>query len=383
MQSHSFAGASSELEAIFAQVRASAPSIVMFFAAPRLLADHDFVQRLKKETQGITVIGCSTAGEITKTGGRSDGFTALSITFDHTEVRTAHQVMPSLESGYSAGEALADLLKGPKLKAVILFAPGIDVNGSAIIDGLASSLGRGVSISGGLAADETSFRETYTLLNGEITTRDIVAVAFYGEHVVVSCGSEGGWRPFGPARRVTKSEGNILYELDNKPALQLYKHYLGDKARQLPASGLSYPFAILRADRTTSGVIRSALNIDHDRESIILAGNIEQGSQVCLMHADTAALTQGAAQAAAEALRTHAGPEEGGCALLVSCIGRKIVLGIDVDDEIESVADSLLPEIPMAGFYAYGEICSYAGTGKTELHNQTMTITYITEKQGA
>ncbi|HAX91376.1 MAG TPA: hypothetical protein DCY07_04110, partial [Rhodospirillaceae bacterium] len=156
----------------------------------------------------------------------------------------------------------------------------------------------------------------------------------------------------------------------------------GDKAQDLPASGLSYPFAILRGDRTTSGVIRSALNIDHDTESLILAGDVPLGCQVCLMHADTDALVQGAAQAAAEALRTHAGPEENGCAIVVSCVGRRVILGIDVDDEIEAVMDSFLPETPIAGYYSYGEICSYVGTGKTELHNQTMTITYITEKSG-
>lgn len=383
MKSFSFAGVSSELETVLGQVRAVSPSIVFFFAAPNLFADKDFTDRLKTESQGLSIIGCSTAGEIVSTGTRQGGFAILAIAFECTDVRTAHCTLHSLKDSYSAGEALADLLKGPKLKAVFVFSPGVDANGSEVIDGLSSSLGRGVSISGGLAADETGFKQTYTYLNGEVTNREIVAVAFYGEHVVVSCGSEGGWRPFGPARRVTKSEGNILYELDNKPALQLYKHYLGDKARQLPASGLSYPFAVLRADRTTSGVIRSALNIDHEAESIILAGNIEQGSQVCLMHADTAALTQGAAQAAAEALRMHGGPEENGCALLVSCVGRKIVYGIDVDEEVEAVTDSFLPETPLAGFYAYGEICSNNGTGKTELHNQTMTITYITENKGA
>ncbi|MDD3181815.1 MAG: FIST N-terminal domain-containing protein [Alphaproteobacteria bacterium] len=382
MQSLSLVGTKTELEAAFGKVRALSPSVTFFFAAPVLFSDDDFMRRLIEVSKDLCIIGCSTAGEIANKGVLEGGFSILSIAFAHTEVRVAHCPIPTMGDCLLSGEALADMLMGPKLKSVVVFAPGIDVNGSAIIEGLSNILGRHVLLVGGLASDEVSFKQTYTFLNGKVSTRDAVAVGLYGDHVIVSCGSEGGWRPFGPARRVTKADKNILYELDNKPALQLYKKYLGDKARNLPASGLSYPFAILREDRTTSGVIRSALNINHDEESIILAGNIEEGSQVCLMHADTGALTQGAAQAAAEALRTHAGPEEGGCALLVSFVGRKVVLGIDIDDEIEAVVDSLLPEIPVAGFYAYGEICSDVSTGQTELHNQTMTITYITESMG-
>jgi len=380
MQSFSLTNATGKFEEDVQKINAFQPSITFLFASPCALRDQKFVQVYKEQMKGTALIGCSTAGEIAVEGYCKDGYSFLAIKFDSTEVRTVkHKVVEN--DSFATGESLAELLKGPKLKAVIVYSPGLGANGSALIDGMVACLGHGIQISGGLAADGLDFKITSTLYNGEIATDHVVAVGFYGDSVVVSCGSEGGWRPFGQARRVTKAEGNILYELDQKPALQLYKQYLGDKARFLPASGMSYPFAILRGDRSTSGVIRSALNIDHEHESLILAGNIEQGCQVCLMHADTDALTQGAAQAAAEALRTHMGPEEGGCALLVSCVGRLVVLGIDVDDEIEAVKDSFLPGIPFAGYYAYGEICSYAGTGRIELHNQTMTITYITETQ--
>jgi len=381
MKSISLALPKDKFQEALQQVKAIEPSIVFFFASPKLFRDESFLSEMKEHFKGQKVIGCSTASEVSAQGVIKDSFSLLAISFERTETRTVKYPLSSRLDSYKAGEAIGELLKGPKLKAVFVQAPGVDVNGSAIVDGIMAQLGKSVMISGGLAADDTSFKETFTICDDVITTDHIVAVGFYGDHVVVSHGSEGGWRPFGPARRVTKADGNVLYELDNKPVLQLYRQYLGDKARQLPASGLSYPFAILRADRTTSGLIRTALAIDHEKESLILAGNIEQGCQVCLMHADTSALTQGAAQAAAEALRTHAGPEEGGCALLVSCVGRLVVLGIDVDDEIEAVVDSFLPGIPIAGYYAYGEICSNAGTGRSELHNQTMTITYITELQ--
>ena len=364
------------------EARAINPSIIFLFATPSLFQDENFIQEIKTGTAGTKIVGCSTAGEISSAGVLQDSFSLLAIAFETTEVRTVKFKLAATEDSYFAGEGLGESLKGPKLKAVFVLGPGTNVNGTSILEGLIARLGKNIMISGGLAADKTNFCKTFTLCDGSVFDDHAVAVGLYGDDVSISCGSEGGWRPFGPARRVTKAVNNILYELDNKPALQLYKQYLGDKARFLPASGLSYPFAILRADRTTSGVIRSALAIDHEKESLIMAGNIEQGCQVCLMHADTGALTQGAAQAAAEALRTHEGPEENGCALIASCVGRLVVYGIDVDDEVEAVVDSFLPGTPLAGFYAYGEICSYTTTGRAELHNQTMTITYITERKG-
>ncbi len=358
------------------------PSVVFLFAAPSFFRDAKLVSEVKTRLADVPFIGCSTSGEISNDGVLKESVSFMAIHFDKTSVRTACTPSAKREDCYAAGKKLAESLKAPGLSAVFVLGPGTNVNGSGLVDGVVDCLGRDIVVSGGLAGDETDFNQTYTFCSSDVFSDHAIAVGLYGDAVRVSCGSEGGWRPFGAVRRVTKSEANVLYEIDGKPALQLYKQYLGEKARELPASGLSYPFAILRDDRTTSGIIRSALDIDHEKESIILAGDIPEGCQVCLMHADTAALTQGAAQAAAEALRTHNGPEENGCALVVSCIGRKIVYGIDAEEEVETVMDSFLPSTPIAGFYAYGEICSYPGTGRAELHNQNMAITYITEYEG-
>ncbi len=365
-----------------AEVLAIDPSLILLFAAPSLWRDQEFVHNVMTLTKGTMILGCSTAGEIGREGLSQKSFSMLAMHFDKTQVKLVHAPLEKAEESSAAGAALAEHLKAHDLKAVLVFGTGSHVNGSGLVAGMNNVLGRNVLITGGLAADDLDFKETFTLCNDLLSTDHVVAVGLYGDSIIVSCGSEGGWRPFGPTRRVTKADNNILYELDGKPALQLYKQYLGDKAKYLPASGLAYSFAILRNDRTTSGVIRSALAIDHEKGALILAGDIPQGCQVCLMHTDTDALVQGAAQAAAEALRTHAGSEENGCALVVSFVGRRIILGIDVDEEIEAVSDSFLPDTPLAGYYSYGEICSYTATGRTELHNQTMTITYITEKSG-
>ncbi len=381
MKSVAAARKKGDLAEAFDEVLAIEPSALVLFAAPSILRDEEAVDLIRKRIAGSVVIGCSTSGEISGQGLLEDGLSLIGFHFDTGGVRAASRQLVSARDSFAVGQALGEELKAPDLKAVFVLAPGTQVNGSALADGLNACLGRNVIISGGLAGDGMAFKQTTTLCCDGFFPDRVVAIGLYGEKIVVSCGSEGGWRPFGPARRVTKSDGNLLYELDGKPALQLYKQYLGEKASQLPASGISYPFAILRSDRTTSGLIRSALDVDQENEVLIMAGDIPQGCQVCLMHADTGALIQGAAQAAAEALRTHAGPEEGGCALVVNCVGRKMVLGIDADEEIEAVVDSFLPGTPLAGYYSYGEICSYGSTGRTELHNQTMTITYINERR--
>ncbi len=380
MKTISLIGGKGELPQALEKALALEPSVLFLFAAPSLLRDEETLTLLRSRGRGLNLVGCSTAGEIANEGVGEKGFSLLAIHFEETRVRLASCRLANGKDSRLVGEDVGRDLKTPELRAVFVFGPGTNVNGSELASGLSASLGKNVVIAGGLAADELDFKNTHTLCGEEIYEDRVVAVGFYGSRISVSCGSEGGWRPFGPARRVTKASGNILQELDGKPALQLYKQYLGEKAKQLPASGLSYPFAILRGDRTMSGLIRSALDIDRENEALVMAGDVPQGCQVCLMHADTDALIQGAAQAAAEALRTHKGPEEGGCALLVNCIGRRMVLGLDAEEEVEAVKDSFLPDIPMAGYYSYGEISSENKTGLAELYNQTMTIAYITER---
>lgn len=370
----------SDIDSAIDDVIALNPSVVLLFAAPAFFQDIDAKTKLKERLSAIPVIGTSTAGEISNGGVTEGSVTFFAIKFNDTLVRTACAPLLQSADSHQTGQNLAVELHAANLQAVIIFGPGTNVNGTSLIEGLVSRLDNHVIVTGGLAGDNLDFKKTYTICNAEMLTDHAVAVGFYGDSLVVGCGAEGGWRPFGPARRVTKAKDNILYEIDGKPALRLYKQYLGEKARQLPASGLLYPFAILRDDRTISGVIRTALDIDHEKEALILAGDIPENCRVCLMHADTDALTQGAAQAAAEALRMHAGAEENGCALIVSCVGRKMVYGIDAEEEIEAVEDSFLPNAAFGGYYSYGEICSYHDTRKVELHNQTMCITYFTEK---
>ncbi len=359
------------------------PTIVLLFVAPQLIRSPELQEALKQPIGNAQVAACTTSGEIGRNGVVDDSIAVLAMRFDSSTVKATVIKIGNTDESFNAGARAAAQLDSDDLKGVLAFCPGLNINGSAFVRGLDSKLADHIVISGGLAGDGTDFSQTFTCLNGSIYEDHAIVLGIYGPHVHITTGSKGGWAPFGPARRVTRSRGSVLYELDGKPALELYEQYLGDKAKDLPASGLYYPFAILREDKSLSGLIRTILNVDYEQKSLILAGDLEEGSIVCLMHSDTDSLIEGAEGAAESALSANAGDCSKSAAILVSCVGRRLVMKEDTDEEVESAMKILGENTHFAGFYSYGEICPFKETGRPELHNQTMTITLISEKPAA
>jgi hypothetical protein len=357
--------------------RSFEPDLVVAFGAPAMM--ESAVPAAFAGMSGF-VMGCSTAGEIFDGGVANNGLSLMAMKFDATDVEVASARLRDFESSRAAGEEIASKLMKPGLRSIFVLSPGLNVNGSDLVKGLTSRLPRDVVVTGGLAGDNGEFKHTSTLLNGVTGPDQVVAFGLYGNKVSVGYGSEGGWKPYGPARRVTKAEGSVLYELDQKPALALYKEYLGEKAAQLPASGLFYPFGILYGDdQKRIELIRTILDVDHDKQSLMLAGNMPNGARVCLMHADVDSLIEGAAKAAANTQPAeHTGDR---AVLMVSCVGRKLVMGADIDEEVETVAETIGSESSISGFYSYGEIAPL-GHGEAELHNETVTLTLISESAG-
>lgn len=360
-----------------ARLAADSPQLVLVFGPIEQFSRPDLLATLTAAFPGALLAGCSTAGEITADGVHEKDCVVTALAFEHTRVRVVSAPLPALADSLAAGEALGDALAGPGLAGVLLFSKGVAVNGSALIEGLVSRVGAGLPVSGGLAGDYGAFQQTFVLTADGVSDQAAVAIGLYGSRVVIGQGSFGGWEPFGPARKVTRADGNILYELDGEPALNIYRRYLGDYAAQLPASGLLFPFEMLGEDHSATGLIRTILGVDEQAGSLVLAGAITEGGYLRLMHASTDALVQGAETAAASAAAIEpAGPA---FALLVSCVGRKLVMGDQVDEEVEAVADILGRDRVLAGFYSYGEINPLHGTLDCRLHNQTMTVALIAE----
>jgi hypothetical protein len=354
-----------------------APQLVLAFGAPGLLADEEVWGRLKQRWPQAQVVACSTAGEISGPRVLDDTVVATAVQFESSRVRCARVDVADCRDSEAIGQLLAERLAGEELRHVFVLSDGLKVNGSALVRGLATRLPHGVSITGGLAADGPRFGRTRVCLDGPNEVESVVGVGFYGARLHVGMGSLGGWDPFGPERRITRSEGNVLYELDGKPALALYEKYLGEHAEGLPASGLLFPLTV-RAHASDSPVVRTILAVDRERGSLTFAGDVPQGHLARLMHANFDRLIDGAA-GAARTSHLALGADRAELAILISCVGRRLVLQQRIEEELESVQGVLGSNVVMAGFYSYGEISPFTPDARCELHNQTMTITTLNE----
>jgi hypothetical protein len=261
---------------------------------------------------------------------------------------------------------------------VLLFADGLQVNGSELVSGMVAALPSGVTVTGGLAGDGDRFGETLVGLDATPEPGNLVAIGLYGSRLRVGTGSLGGWDPFGPERLVTRSHGNVLYEVDGQSALALYKRYLGERASDLPASGLLFPLSLRQPTGAGQGVVRSIVSLCESDQSLTFGGDVPEGSYARLMKANFDRLIDGA-HGAAESSSAGLGATAPELAILISCVGRKLVLRRRVEEELESVREVLGAATTLTGFYSYGEIAPFTSLDRCEFHNQTMTITTLAE----
>jgi hypothetical protein len=350
-------------------------TLVVAFGAPELRDDPGPVRELLAAYPRATVLGCSTAGEICGDH-LEDGSIAVGVArFEATDLAAATAEVSGPEDSHTAGRRLAEALCGPALRGVIVLSDGLHVNGSELIRGLNSALPADVVVTGGLAGDGSRFESTWVLDGRELRQGVVRAVGLYGDRVRVGHGSKGGWDIFGPERLVTRSDGNVLHELDGRPALGLYKEYLGELAGGLPATGLLFPLA-LRADAgDEERFVRTILAVDEEDQSLTFAGDVPQGHLAQLMRANFDRLIDGAGEAGVRAATGHAAPV---LAISISCVGRRLVLGERTEEEVEAALEVLPARSGQIGFYSYGEIAPHA-SGRCDLHNQTMTLMTVSE----
>jgi len=358
----------------------ASPQLVLYFGATAQLdGGAPAVRELVAKFPQAVICGCSTAGEILEGRIYDESVVAALVQFKSTRVHAVAEAIASNADSRIGGRRAAEKLNAPDLRHVLVLSDGLSVNGTALVEGFREVLSPGVAITGGLAGDGSRFQKTFVGLGNEVKHNQIVAIGFYGDGVIIGYGSRGGWEGFGPRRCITQSKGNVLLELDGHPALELYKRYLGDLASGLPATGLLFPLELMKEANNKTGLVRTILAVDETMQSLTFAGEMPEGWYVRLMKASGDQLVDGAASAGSAAtLKEHAGGSS--LAILVSCVGRRLVLGQRIEDELEAAIRSLPETATPIGFYSYGEVCPAAGNDFSELHNQTMTITILGEK---
>ncbi len=351
--------------------------LVLAFGNRELFNDSARFDEISSLYPNAHIITSSTAGEIIDIEVLEDSCTATAIKFDHTPLAFANCAATEGTSK-EIGLKLARSIPHENLKHVFVLSDGQLINGSELVKGLQQGFPEQVTITGGLAGDDTRFEKTVVGLDATPSEGNVVVIGFYGDNILVGHGTMGGWDTFGARRIITRAEDNVLYELDGKSALELYKSYLGDQAEGLPGTALLFPLSIQMED-SDEPLVRTVLAVDEETGSMTFAGDMPVGARVHLMKANMDRLVDAATDAATHTL-TGLQNHRPDLAILVSCVGRKIVLDQRVEEEVENVRDILGDQATLTGFYSYGEISPFLPTVRCALHNQTMTITTISEK---
>lgn len=351
--------------------------LVLVFGNRFMLESEDIYAEVKNLFPDGHIVFGTTSGEIIDDTVLDGTIVLTAIEFEKSTVLVKrNNVNDYKNDDQKLGESLMAEFPQENLMHLFIISEGSSVNGSALIDGLEKIKKTSIGLSGGLCGDDDLFEKTLTSYNENPKEGEIVAIGFYGETLEITSSNYGGWTPFGPERIITKSIGNILYELDGKPALDLYKTYLGEKANELPKSALLYPLSV-RTTEDSEPLVRTILNIDNDENTMILAGDVPEGSKVQLMMSSVDDIANGAFHAAELAKKgREKGPE---LALLISCIGRKLVMDQRTEEEIEEVKSVIGDNTFISGFYSYGEMAPFSGQDQCKLHNQTMTLTLFSE----
>lgn len=351
-------------------------NLVLAFAQRTLLEKVCPFDLLKEIYPNAQIILCSSSGQVSNNCTIEKGIVVTAIEFDKTKIIATEFDILANNNIDDLGEKIKEELFSKDLKSVLILSEGSYINGTELINELIKRTNKLIPIFGGLAGDEFSFEKTIVGLNANASSGKIVAVGFYGEHIHFGYGSEGGWGDFGPEREVTLSDKNVLYKIGDRFALDLYKEYLGKYAEELPGSSLYFPLS-MKENYESASVVRTILAIDEENKSMTFAGNIPEGSLVRLMKGNIDKLIDAASTAAYKIKSTSKDKVQ--LALLVSCVGRRIVLGDRVEEELEVVKDNFGENTILCGFYSYGEISPTQKNVACELHNQTMTIATIYE----
>jgi hypothetical protein len=367
-----------------AECKADDVNTVLYFGERSALASGAF-RSLNSLYPRAAILGCSTGGQIIGCRIVETGATAAALSFRATRTHLARRQietrqMPASAASRELGKSLGDELQAGDLAGIFVLSDGLRVNGSALVAGLVDAVGPTIPISGGLASDGAGFSLTLVGADGEPAEGCVGGLGFYGNAIRFATGTGGGWEAFGPRRKITCSDGNRLLTLDNQPALALYERYLGDEACALPSSGLLYPLRIYDPDRPTNTIVRTLLGIDRDAKALVFAGDVPQGWRAQLMRGSIDRLREGAFFAAQRA-RHNLGEGSVGdtLALMVSCIGRRLLMGQRTIEEVEATNEALPLCAARLGFFSYGEIAPDNESGHCNLHNQTMTVTLLAE----
>ncbi len=266
------------------------------------------------------------------------------------------------------------------LMTTLLTTDGRLLNGEGMVKFIEKLAGPDITMFGGMAGDDLSFSGTWVFANDKSTDYGMTALVLDEEKIELHGLAFSGWKPMGVSRTITKSEDNLIFSIDNRPALEMYLHLLGqeitsadDQIDFFDKIGVHYPFQIERENREPK--MCNPIGYDKEKGALICESNVVQGSRFRFSTPPDFDIIDTVIKKADE-LKNET-DKDADAVLIFSCASRLSALGPLAQKENEGLAE--VWNAPMAGFYTYGEY-GRAVNGKHEFHSTTCSWVALKEK---
>jgi len=361
-----------------------AAGVLLVFGSTRF--DHRRLLEGVTSVAGDTpLVGGTTAGEISSAEFSTRSVVVMALSSDTLSFTTGIGKDMSRDEAACGVALVEDIRRQTSLDdalSLLVLPNGMGGDGVKVIEGLHSALGPNIEIVGGYLGDDERFESTFQYHDGKVYKDAIPGLLFSGQGFRTGVGVRSGFASIGNRFYCTQAKGNVVGQFDEERALDVYKEFLGEElSKKLPGVCLEYPFGLIDEKVSIRGKeyfqLRCGLSVDHERGTISLAASIPEGSPITLTTASRGDIINGARLAAEQAQESLAGAKPQ-AVLMFSCVGRKLVLGRRTQEEVSAVRSVLGEDVPLLGFYTYGEIGPIdkmqGELAATRFHNETVVV---------
>lgn len=322
---------------------------------------------------GIELIGCTTDGELSSSlGFRDDSISILLFASDTIDFASGLGRGLSVDTEVACQQAVeqarAKTEREPRL--CITTPEGLTVSGQMTVEALRNALGQDVDLFGGLAADHRKYESTRQFCGRQVVS-DSVPILLLSGPLFYSFGVASGWKAIGDPGMITRSQGNVVYEIDGAPAVEFYRRFLGKEFKL----STDIPLIILNDAEEPEYLRSSSGCVDEETGAITYQSDVPEGIRAQLSITDRAAILEGCEESIRKALQGFPGNKKPEAAVIVSCSARKLLLGTKISEEFRILRENVGPNLPVCGFYSFGEIGPQkSDSTKPIMHDQTFTM---------
>lgn len=346
------------------------PTLAIVFSA----VNHDLNDLGKVfQKHQIDLVGCSSGGEINSCEMIEEGIVIMLMDMKKanyqiigrdidTEGKTTYQ------NAFDIGQEAIGHFDNP---ALLIFSGGTNIDGDQIIGGLKDGAQKEIPIYGGMGANDLVAKETFAFCSDQVTNNGLMTLILNEDKVKVEGLAVSGWEPVGIVHKITKSKGNIVYEINGKPATDIFNKYFGFTQvdgvdTELKTISGQYPLQIIK--ESGKNIMRSPLFVDEENHSLILAGGVKEGDEFRFSTSPGFEVIEQTVEEFKE-LKDHFPNVD--ALVLISCKGRHTAFGPMMEDELEGISEYW--DAPLIGSFCYGEI-GKTKNGLCEFHNVTSTL---------